>query len=141
MARQARLDAPGTLRHVMIRGIEGTPIFRDDQDRANFISRISHLVEKTGTKILAWCLMDNHLLVFSGQQGISKFMRCLLTGQAIWYNRKYHRSGHLFQNRHKSIVCEKDPYLLASSIHSSESTQSISRRGCARPRPVSMVGT
>jgi len=114
MARQARLDPPGTLHHVMIRGIEGTPIFRDDQDRANFISRISHLVEKTGTKILAWCLMDNHvhLLLFSGQQGISKFMRCLLTGHAIWYNRKYHRSGHLFQNRYKSIVCEKDPYLL-----------------------------
>jgi REP element-mobilizing transposase RayT len=112
MARQARLDAPGTLHHVMIRGIEGTPIFRDDQDRANFISRISHLVEKTGTKILAWCLMDNHLLLFSGQQGISKFMCCLLMGHAIWYNRKYHRSGHLFQNRYKSIVCEKDPYLL-----------------------------
>ena len=114
MPRQARLDAPGTLHHVMIRGIDGLELFRDNQDRESFVSRISQLVESTGTKILAWALMGNHvhLLMFSGHQGISKFMRCLLTGYAITYNRKYHRSGHLFQNRYKSIVCEEEPYLL-----------------------------
>ena len=114
MPRQARLDAPGILHHVMVRGIEGCPIFLDDQDRQNFISRISELVEMTGTKVLAWTLMDNHLhlLIISGSQGISKFMRRLLTGHAVRYNLKYHRSGHLFQNRYKSIVCEEDPYLL-----------------------------
>lgn len=114
MSRQARLDAPGTLHHVMIRGIEGLQIFRDNQDREDFISRLRQLVGKTGTKILAWVLMDNHvhLLMFSGHQGISKFMRRLLTGYAINFNRKYRRVGHLFQNRYKSIVCEEDPYLL-----------------------------
>jgi len=114
VARQTRLDAPGTLHHIMIRGIDGLQIFHDDLDREDFISRISQLVEKTGTKILAWALIGNHvhLLIFSGHQGISKFMRCLLTGYAIKYNRKYHRSGHLFQNRYKSIVCEEEPYLL-----------------------------
>jgi REP element-mobilizing transposase RayT len=98
----------------MVRGIEGCPIFLDDQDRQDFVSRISELVEITGTKVLAWTLMDNHvhLLIFSGSLGISKFMRRLLTGHAIRYNLKYHRSGHLFQNRYKSIVCEEDPYLL-----------------------------
>jgi REP element-mobilizing transposase RayT len=98
----------------MVRGIEGCPIFLDDQDRQDFVSRISELVEMTGTKVLAWTLMDNHLhlLIFSGFQGISKFMRRLLTGHAVRYNLKYHRSGHLFQNRYKSIVCEEDPYLL-----------------------------
>ncbi len=114
MPRQARLDAPGILHHVMVRGIEGCPIFHDDQDRQNFVSRISELVEMTETKVVAWTLMDNHLhlLIFSGSQGISKFMRRLLTGHAIRYNLKYHRSGHLFQNRYKSIVCEEDAYLL-----------------------------
>jgi putative transposase len=114
MPRQARLDAPGTLHHIMIRGIEGLQIFRDDQDREDFISRVGQLVERTGTKLLAWVLMDNHvhLLIFSGYQGISKFMRCLLTGYAIRFNWKYHRTGHLFQNRYKSIVCEEEPYLL-----------------------------
>jgi len=85
MPRQARLDAPGTLHHVMIRGIEGREIFRDNADRKDFILRIGQLVEKTGTRILAWALMNNHvhLLLFSGHQGISTFMRRLLTGYAI----------------------------------------------------------
>lgn len=114
MPRQARLDAPGTLHHVMVRGIDGVVIFRDDQDREDFLSRIAHLVESTATRILAWVLMDNHvhLLLFSGPSGIAAFMRRLLTGYAIRFNRRYQRSGHLFQNRYKSIVCEEDPYVL-----------------------------
>jgi putative transposase len=58
--------------------------------------------------------MDSHvhILMFSGPAGISKFMRRLLTGYAVWYNRKHHRTGHLFQNRYKSIVCEEETYLL-----------------------------
>jgi len=114
MPRRARLDAPGTLHHVMIRGIEGAKILLDDKDRENFLFRIDKLVGNTGTRILAWVLMDNHvhLLFFSGQAGISTFMRRLLTGYAVWFNRRHRRSGHLFQNRYKSILCEEDPYLL-----------------------------
>ena len=114
MPRQARLDAPGTLHHVMIRGTEGQVIFREDKDRQNFLSRVTQISEDTGARIVAWALMSNHvhMLMFSGVQGISKFMRRLLTGYAVWYNRKYHRSGHLFQNRYKSIVCEEETYLL-----------------------------
>jgi REP element-mobilizing transposase RayT/transcriptional regulator len=98
----------------MIRGIEGAKIFHDDIDRENFLSRVGKLVESTGTRILAWALMNNHvhLLLFSGQSGIFTFMRRLLTGYGVWLNRKHQRSGHLFQNRYKSIVCEEDPYLL-----------------------------
>jgi putative transposase len=114
MARQARLDAPGTLHHVMIRGIEGINIFLCDEDRENFLSRIDKLVANTGTRILAWVLMDNHvhLLLFSGQRGVSTFMRRLLTGYAVWFNRRHQRTGHLFQNRYRSILCEEDQYLL-----------------------------
>jgi len=114
MPRQARLDAPGTLHHVMIRGIERSPIFKDDQDRQDFISRMGMLAQETGTKILAWALMSNHvhLLFFSGPSGISKFMRRLLTGYALRYNRRHQRNGHLFQNRYKSIICEEGTYLL-----------------------------
>jgi len=114
MPRQARLDAPGTLHHVMIRGIERSPIFEDDQDRSDFIARAGTLAQETGTRILAWALMKNHvhLLLFSGPPGISKFMRRLLTGYALRYNRRHRRNGHLFQNRYKSIVCEEGTYLL-----------------------------
>jgi putative transposase len=98
----------------MVRGIEGVKIFRDDQDRTDLLDRIDQLVPKTGTRILAWALMDNHahFLLFSGPSGISRFMRCLLTGYASGFNRRHRRKGHLFQNRYKSIVCEEDPYLL-----------------------------
>jgi putative transposase len=114
MPRQARLDAPGTLHHVMIRGIERANIFRDDKDREQFLSRVGEIGTATGTRIVAWALMDNHvhLLLFSGSSGLPRFMRRLLTGYAMWFNRRHQRAGHLFQNRYKSIVCEEDRYLL-----------------------------
>ena len=70
MPRQARLDSPGTLHHVMIRGIEGCNIFLGDEDRENFLSRVRELSLNTGTKILAWVLMNSHLLLFSGGVGL-----------------------------------------------------------------------
>ena len=114
MPRQARLDAPGTLHHVMVRGIERSAIVEDDQDRHDFLFRAGTLAQETGTRILAWALMRNHvhLLLFSGPAGISRFMRRLLTGYALRYNRRHRRNGHLFQNRYKSIVCEEGSYLL-----------------------------
>jgi len=114
MPRQPRLDAPGTLHHIMIRGAEGTPIFRQDSDREIFLGRLEKIIGATGTRILAWVLMDNHvhLLILSGPKGISQFMRRLLTGYAIYYNHRYSRKGHLFQDRYKSIVCDQDSYLL-----------------------------
>jgi hypothetical protein len=65
--------------------------------------------------VFAWVLMDNHahILFKSGPKGISGFMRKLLTWYAIYYNRRHHRSGHLFENRYKSILCEEENYLLA----------------------------
>ena len=57
MPRQARLDAPGTLHHVMIRGIEGRRIFRDTQDRKDFVAPLGDLGKESGTRILAWPLL------------------------------------------------------------------------------------
>ncbi len=121
MPRGARLDAPGTLHHVMVRGIEGNRIVSDDADRTFFVSRMGKVSAATGTKIFAWALMTNHahILLESGALGLSTFMRKLLTGYASWYNRRHQRHGHLFQNRYKSIVCEEEPYFhrLVSYIH------------------------
>jgi len=71
MPRQARLDTPGTLQHVMIRGIEGKSIFRDNQDRKDFVSRLGNLAKQTGARILAGSLLSHHihLLFFSGAAG------------------------------------------------------------------------
>lgn len=121
MPRGARLDAPGTLHHVIVRGIERGSIVRDDNDREDFVCRMGRLAKSTGTTIYAWSLMTNHahVLLKSGEAGLSVFMRKLLTGYAIRFNRKYQRAGHLFQNRYKSIVCEESAYFLrlVSYIH------------------------
>ena len=114
MPRGARLDAPGTLHHVMVRGIEKRKIVDDDDDRKNFVNRIGEVGLDTGTSIFAWALMDNHahILLKSGVAGLSAFMRRVLGGYAASYNRRHKRHGHLFQNRYKSIICEEDPYFM-----------------------------
>lgn len=114
MPRQARLDAAGTLHHVMARGIEQCLIFRDDRDREDFIGRMSELASKQAWHIYAWALMSNHfhLLVRTGKGPLPRNMRALMSGYAGYFNRRHNRHGHLFQNRYKSIVCEEETYFL-----------------------------
>jgi REP element-mobilizing transposase RayT len=114
MPRQARLDAAGTLHHIILRGIEQRQIFDDGRDRERFVDRLGKVALETKTKVYAWSLLPNHahLLVRSGPQGLPKFMRRLLTGYAQEYNRRHKRYGHLFQNRYKSIVCDEEVYFL-----------------------------
>ena len=98
MPRQARLDAPGTLHHVMIRGIERREIVDNDMDRKDFVSRMGNIASETQTSIYAWSIMANHahILLRSGPSGLPRFMRRLLTGYAINYNLRHRRHGHLF---------------------------------------------
>jgi putative transposase len=114
MPRAARLDIAGVLQHVIVRGVERRDIFLDDDDRQSFLDRLSNLLVQTETECLAWSLMTNHvhMLLRPAQGKLGHFMRRLLTGHAVTFNLRHHRSGHLFQNRFKSIICEKDPYLL-----------------------------
>jgi len=114
MPRQPRLDAPGSLHHIIGRGIERTRIFRTDQDREDFLNRVADLCIDGDLIVYAWALMPNHfhLLVRTGRQSISKNMRRFLTGYVVNFNLRHKRYGHLFQNRYKSIICEDDPYLL-----------------------------
>jgi putative transposase len=114
MPRQPRLDAPGTLHHVIGRGIDRTKIFRVEADQNDFLSRLTALCLESSLVAYAWVLMPNHfhLLIRTGKQSLSKGMRKLLTGYVVNFNRRYKRYGHLFQNRYKSIICEGDPYLL-----------------------------
>ena len=72
------------------------------------------ILEETQTQCYAWALIPNHfhLLLRTSLTPLSKVMRRLMTGYALTFNKRHKRSGHLFQNRYKSIVCEEDPYLL-----------------------------
>jgi len=98
----------------MGRGIERRDIFRDDKDRRYFLSRLAVILDETQTQCYADALIPNHfhLLLRTGATPLSKVMRRLMTGYAVTFNKRHKRSGHLFQNRYKSIVCEEDAYLL-----------------------------
>jgi putative transposase len=115
MPRKARIDAPGALHHVIVRGIERRKIFRSDFDRNNFINRLAELIPETQTDCFAWALLPNHvhMLLKTGSVPVSILMSRLLTGYAVWFNIKYQRHGQLFQNRYKSILCQEDLYLKA----------------------------
>ena len=114
MPRQPRLDAPGTLHHIMSRGINRIKIFQNKKDRNDFLNRVAELCQAGHLIIYAWALLSTHfhILARTGSQPISSSMRKLLTGYAVNFNRRHKRCGHLFQNRYKSIICEDDPYLL-----------------------------
>ncbi len=114
MPRSARLDIPNLLQHVIVRGIERRDIFLNDDDRQDFVQRYQTLLEEKDVECFAWSLMSNHfhLLLRPTRTPLSTFMRRLLTGYAVTFNLCHNRSGHLFQNRYKSLVCDEDSYLL-----------------------------
>ena len=105
MPRQARIDAPGALHHIICRGIERRNISKDNTDRNRFLERLDSVLQKTSTPCYGWALIPNHfhLLLKTGKEPITQIMRRLLTGYAVTFNRRHHRYGRLFQNRYKSI--------------------------------------
>jgi putative transposase len=114
MPRKARIDAPGALHHVIVRGIERKSIFKDDVDRKAFVERAGSIFFASETPCFAWALMTNHvhLLIRTAIVPVATLMRRLLTGYAMAFNRRHRRHGQLFQNRYKSILCQEDAYLL-----------------------------
>ena len=91
MPRKARIDAPGALHHIIVRGIERRRIFSDDQDRDNFIERLSDIVTETEAFCFAWALIPNHshILLRTGQTPLATVMRSAeggLSGDAVSYN-------------------------------------------------------
>ena len=114
MPRQPRIDLPGHLYHVIGRGIEQRDIFVDQKDYSDFLTRLEEKLSETGGKCFAFSLLPNHfhLLILRGHRSLSEFMRRLMTGYAVRFNRRYQRTGHLFQNRYKAILCDREPYFL-----------------------------
>ena len=114
MPRQGRINIKGGIYHVIQRGIEKRDIFRDNNDREQFLHRLGEGLKETKHKCYGWVLMPNHfhLLIRTSEKPLSDLMRKLLTGYALYFNKKYERSGYLYQNRYKSILCQEEEYLL-----------------------------
>lgn len=96
------------------RGIERGRIFKGTSDYQAFMERLGRILLETKTSCYGWVLMPNHfhLFVRTGQDPLGRVMQRVLTWYAGYYNRHNERSGHLFQNRFKSIICEEEPYFL-----------------------------
>lgn len=114
MPRHERKKSKSGVYHVMLRGNNRQILFEDDEDKRKFIETIKQYKEKSGYKILGYCLMDNHvhLLIQEGKEALEVAMKRIGVSYVYWYNLKYKRSGHLFQDRYKSEPVEDDGYLL-----------------------------
>ena len=88
MLRKARIDAPGALHHIVIRGIERRRIFSNDQDRDHFIERLADIVTETKTSCFDWALIPDHAHILL-QTPLTMIMSRLLTGDAVLYNRRH----------------------------------------------------
>lgn len=117
MSRLLRLEFPGALYHLTSRGDRREDIYDDDTDRNMFLEIYSSVIRRFNWHCYAYCLMDNHyhLLVATPDSNLSKGMRQLNGVYTQAYNRRYNKTGHLFQGRYKAILVDEDSYLLELS--------------------------
>lgn len=117
MPRPLRLKTNFSIYHVMIRSVDGILLFRDDQDKDQFLLRVKRYKQRYGFKLYAYCLMDNHahMVIDASGADISRVMHGLNLSYAKYYNKKYKRRGHVFCDRFRSEIIDKDNYLLQAS--------------------------
>lgn len=114
MPRQARKKSKTGIYHIMLRGINQQQIFEDNEDYNKFLQVLKDSKAISEFKIFAYCLMGNHihLLLQEQKEPIEQIMKRIATRFVYWYNIKYRRVGHLFQDRFKSEPVEDNAYFL-----------------------------
>jgi len=117
MGRPLRVEYAGALYHITSRGNERKKIFLEGGDRKKFLGILEDYHDRYGILIHSYVLMDNHyhLILETPKGNLLKVMHGLNGGYTGYFNRKYGRSGHLFQGRYKGIIIDKDSYLIPLS--------------------------
>ena len=117
MARLLRIEYPGAVYHVICRGNNRQAIFRDDGDRKRYLEKLSLYCREKQVDLLSYCLLSNHvhLLVETPLGNLSKLMQAFQTSYTVYFNKRHGRSGHVFEQRYKALVVDKDNYLLQVS--------------------------
>ena len=115
MPRYPRQYSKTGIYHIMLRGNERKNIFIDEEDKEKIVKTVIKKKANGAFKLYAYCVMNNHLhLVIKEQkEPISKVIKKIATGYAYYFNKKYKRVGHVFQDRYKSETIEDEPYLLS----------------------------
>lgn len=119
MVRPLRMDYPNTFYHVLSRGNERREIFRNEKDHHRFLETLGRMVERFKLEVHAYVLMKNHfhLLVQTKEANLSRALQWLEVSYSVWFNRRHHRSGHLFQGRFKNFLIENDRYFTAMCLY------------------------
>lgn len=114
MPRQARKRSQSGIYHLMLRGINKQNIFEDDEDRQKLIETIVLYKGISKYELYGYCLMDNHIhiLMKENEETVSQIVKRISSRYVYWYNQKYERCGHLFQERFKSEPVETDAYFI-----------------------------
>ncbi|KAB2951640.1 transposase [Heliorestis acidaminivorans] len=114
MPRRARVKSSTGIYHAMLRGINRQIIFEDNEDYEKILQIIQVCKEKSGFELYGYCLMSNHihLLIKEAQEDLGLIFKRIGSRYVKWYNQKYERTGHLFQDRFKSEVVETENYFL-----------------------------
>lgn len=114
MPRLARKKSEAGIYHVILRGINRQPLFKDELDNRKFLDTLERVKKESRCQILGYCLMGNHvhLLIKGDLEDISQFMQRIGISFAWWYNWRYERVGPVLQDRFKSECVEDDRYLL-----------------------------
>lgn len=99
--------------HILLRGINKQDIFLDNVDKSKFFRELKRAKEEFGFKIDAYVIMNNHvhLVIYDENDNLSKIIHKIATKYGLYFNKKYDRVGHVFQNRYKSICVETEAYL------------------------------
>jgi putative transposase len=113
MPRQRRIALPGEIHHVMSRGLDQRPIFRDNLDRQRFLSITGKVLTEGNCLCYAWVLMENHyhLVLRPLNDPLQRIMRRVNGGYARYFNKRYGRKGYLFGDRYKSLATQEYWYL------------------------------
>ena len=114
MPRTARKKSSTGIYHIMLRGINQQTIFNAKEDYTRFLNTLKKFKSVSGYKIYAYCLMTNHIhiLIKAENEDMDMIMKRIAGSYVYWYNLKYHRSGHLFQDRFRSEPVEDDVYFM-----------------------------
>lgn len=116
MSRKPRIFSPTGIYHVILRSINQHIIFEEDSDYQKMLFLLADCKRTFDIDIYAYCLMDNHihLLIHSSEDHLAPFFQSLGTRFVRWYNTKYYRSGHLFQDRYYSVPVVKEQQYLST---------------------------
>jgi len=117
MARPLRIEYPGAVYHVISRGNNKQSVFRNDRDRERYLEKLSDYCQEKGVNLCCYCLLSNHvhLLLETPKGNLSRMMQPLQTSYTVYFNRRHRHTGHVFEQRYKAFLVDKDNYLLQAS--------------------------